>query len=90
MKRLIVVLLACVLLTACAAPPSKVEDKNSSLEAAKQILVETKEKMSETVKPEYFESDEWKAFVDGYWNDYNKGQERMKNPEYKDMTDIRY
>lgn len=86
MKRVIVLLIAMViLLAACVAT-----EKQSSLEAAKQILVETKEKTAETVKPEYFESDEWKTFVDAYWKGYNKGQEQMKNPEYKDMTDIQY
>ena len=88
MKRLGIILLATVLLTACVAPTAT--EKQSSLETAKQILVETKEKTAETVKPEYFESDEWKAFVDAYWDGYNKGQESMKEPEYKDMTDIQY
>lgn len=86
MKRLIVLLIAMViLLTACVAT-----EKQSSLEAAKQILVETKEKTAETVKPEYFESDEWKAFVDAYWDGYNKGQEFMKEPEYMKKEAIEY
>lgn len=88
MKRIIVLLLAVVLLTSCAAPAAS--EKHSSLEAAKQILVETKEKTAETVKPEYFESDEWKAFVDAYWDGYNKGQESMKDPEYMDKEAIEY
>ena len=88
MKRLGLILLAMVLLTACVAPTAT--EKQSSLEAAKQILVETKEKTAETVKPEYFESDEWKAFVDAYWKGYNEGQKQMKNPEYKLETEIKY
>ena len=87
MKKLAVILLVILLvfqLAACTA------EKSSSLEEAEKILQETKERMAEEVKPEYFESEEWKAFVRSYWEGYNKGQEMMKNPEFKDMNDIEY
>lgn len=87
MKRLAVVLLIILLvfqLVACT------NEKSSSLEEAEKILQEIKERMAEEVNPEYFESEEWKAFVKSYWEGYNKGQEMMKNPEFKDMNDIEY
>ena len=46
--------------------------------------------MAKEIKPEYFESEEWKAFVRSYWDGYNKGQEMMKDPEFKDMNAIEY
>lgn len=89
MKKLAVVLLVILLvfpLVACKQDAIE----SSSLEEAEKILQETKERMAEEVKPEYFESEEWKAFVRSYWEGYNKGQEMMKNPEFKDMNDIEY
>ena len=65
-------------------------DKTNGLSSAEKVLENIKAKLAKEVKPEYFESDEWKAFVDAYWESYNKGQEQMKEPEYKDMTDIQY
>lgn len=96
MKRLAVVLLASLLvfqLVACEQKEQGAEkaiesaEKSSSLEEAEKVLQGIKEHMAEEVKPEYFESEEWKAFVRSY---YNKGQEMMKNPEFKDMNDIEY
>lgn len=77
MKRLLIASLILLTLTGCAPPKEP-----SQLDTAKQILSEIKEELAEDVKPEYFESDEWKAFVDGYWDGYNKGQDQMKEPEY--------
>lgn len=95
MKRLAVVLLAILLvfqLVACTYEQKAIEsaEKSSSLEEAEKILQGIKERMAEEVKPEYFESEEWKAFVRSYWEGYNKGQEMMKDPEFKDMNDIEY
>jgi len=98
MKRLAVILLASLLifqLSACTSEQKEqgaIEraEKSSSLEEAEKILQGIKEHMAKEVKPEYFESEEWKAFVRSYWEGYNKGQEMMKNPEFKDMNDIEY
>lgn len=94
MKRLAAILLAGLLifqLTACTSEQKEQSaEKSSSLEEAEKILQGIKERMAEEVKPEYFESEEWKAFVRSYWEGYNKGQEMMKNPEFKDMNDIDY
>lgn len=101
MKRLAVVLLASLLvfqLAACtyeqkeqgAEKAIESAEKSSSLEEAEKILQGIKERMAKEVKPEYFESEEWKAFVKSYWEGYNKGQEMMKDPEFKDMNDIEY
>ena len=98
MKRLAVVLLAGLLvfqLAACtneqgAEKAIESAEKSSRLEDAEKILQGIKERMTEEVKPEYFESEEWKAFVRSYWKGYNKGQEMMKNPEFKDMNNIKY
>ena len=65
-------------------------EKTSRLPGAEKVLADTKTKLAKEVKPEYFESDEWKAFVDAYWEGYNQGQEQMKEPEHKDMTGIQY
>lgn len=80
-----------VSMTACApAQKEKATDKVitqvtnvNSLAAAEKVLVDIKTRLAKDVKPEYFESDEWKAFVDAYWKGYNEGQKQMKNPEYK-------
>ena len=85
MKRRIAML---VLVCLIAAPLAACTP--NQLENAEKVLADTKAKLAKEVKPEYFESDEWKAFVDAYWEGYNKGQEQMKEPEYKDMTDIQY
>ena len=66
------------------------DQKASRLSSAEKVLEDIKAKLAKEVKPEYFESDEWKAFVDAYWESYNQGQEQMEEPEYKDMTDIQY
>ena len=65
-------------------------EKTSKLSSAEKVLADIKAELAKEVKPEYFESDEWKAFVDAYWEGYNQGQEQMKEPEYKDITDIQY
>ena len=88
MKRLAAVLLAGLLVFQLAACESA--QKSSRLEDAEKFLQELKEHVAKEVKPEYFESKEWKAFVKSYWEGYNKGQEMMKNPEFKDMNDIEY
>lgn len=96
MKRHIAMLvLACLIavpFTACTQGDKVIEqaEKTSRLSSAEKLLADIKAKLAKEVKPEYFESDEWKAFVDAYWEGYNKGQEQMKEPEYKDMTDIQY
>ena len=96
MKKLAIVLLASLLVFQLAACEQKEQkaieraEKSSSLEEAKKILQGIKERTAKEVKPEYFESEEWKAFVKSYWEGYNKGQEMMKNPEFKDMNDIKY
>jgi len=95
MKRLVVILLASLLifqLTACTNKQGAIKsaEKNSSLEEAEKILQGIKEHMAKEVKPEYFESEEWETFVKSYWEGYNKGQEMMKNPEFKDINDIEY
>jgi hypothetical protein len=79
--------LACLIAVSFAACTP---EKTSKLSIAEKVLADTKAKLAKEVKPEYFESDEWKAFVDAYWEGYNQGQEQMKEPEYKDMTDIQY
>lgn len=98
MKRLAAVLLVSLLvfqLVACtneqvAEKAIESAEKSSRLEDAERILQGIKEHVAKEVKPEYFESEEWKAFVRSYWEGYNKGQEMMKNPEFKDMNDIEY
>jgi hypothetical protein len=64
--------------------------KAGSLAAAEKVLADTKTRLAKDVKPEYFASAEWKAFVDAYWKGYNQGQEQMKNPEYKLESEIKY
>lgn len=83
-RRIAMLVLACLIAAPLAACTP------DQLENAEKVLVDIKAKLAKEVKPEYFESDEWKAFVDAYWEGYNKGQEQMKEPEYKDMTDIQY
>lgn len=92
MKRCIAMLvLACLIAAPLAACTQGDQvEKTSRLSVAEKVLADTKAKLAKEVKPEYFESDEWKAFVDAYWEGYNQGQEQMKEPEYKDMTDIQY
>lgn len=101
MKRFASALLASLLvfqLTACtyeqqeqrAEKAIESAEKSSRLEDAEKILQGIKEHVAKEVKPEYFDSEEWKAFVRSYWEGYNKGQEWMKNPEFKDMNDIEY
>jgi glycyl-tRNA synthetase beta subunit len=86
--------LACLIaapLVACTPDQLEEQAENTSrLSGAEKVLADIKAKLAKEVKPEYFESDEWKAFVDAYWEGYNQGQEQMKEPEYKDMTDIQY
>ena len=98
MKRCIaMIVLVCLIaapLAACTPGDKVIEqvEKTSrfGLADAEKVLADIKAELAKTVKPEYFESDEWKAFVDAYWEGYNQGQEQMKEPEYKDMTDIQY
>lgn len=96
MKRLIaMVVLVCLIaapLAACTPGDKVMVEKTSrfGLSDAEKVLADIKAELAKTVKPEYFESDEWKAFVDAYWEGYNQGQAQMKEPEYKDMTDIQY
>lgn len=89
MKRLIAMIVLVCLIAAPLAACTQVE-KTSRLSDAEKVLADIKAELAKTVKPEYFESDEWKAFVDAYWEGYNQGQAQMKEPEYKDMTDIQY
>ena len=94
-RRIAMLILACLIaapLAACTQGDKVIEqaEKNSRLASAEKVLADTKAKLAKEVKLEYFESDEWKAFVDAYWEGYNQGQEQMKEPEYKDMTDIQY
>lgn len=100
-RRIAMLVLACLIAAPLAAcTPDQLEEqggkvieqaeKTSRLSSAEKVLADTKAKLAKEVKPEYFESDEWKAFVDAYWEGYNQGQEQMKEPEYKDMTDIQY
>jgi glycyl-tRNA synthetase beta subunit len=100
-RRIAMLVLACLIAASLAActpdQPKEQSDKeieqvkkSSRLSNAERILADTKAKLAKEVKPEYFESDEWKAFVDAYWEGYNQGQKQMKEPEYKDMTDIQY
>lgn len=86
-RRIAMVVLVCLLAAPLAActPGDQVR-----LSDAEKILADIKAQLAKEVKPEYFESDEWKAFVDAYWEGYNQSQEQMKEPEYKDMTDIQY
>lgn len=87
-RRIAMVVLVCLIAAPLAActPGKAIPDQQE----AEKILADIKAQLAKEVKPEYFESDEWKAFVDAYWEGYNKGQEQMKEPEYKDMTDIQY
>lgn len=89
MKRCIALLVLICLIAAPLAACTQVE-KISRLSSAEKILADIKAELAKEVKPEYFESDEWKAFVDAYWKGYNQGQAQMKEPEYKDMADIQY
>ena len=86
-RRIAMLVLACLIAAPFAACTP---EKTSKLSRAEKVLADTKAKLAKEVKPEYFESDEWKAFVDAYWEGYNQGQEQMKEPEYKDMTNIQY
>ncbi len=96
-RRIAMLVLACLIaspLTACTPEQGdkaiEQAEKTSRLSDAEKVLADIKAKLAKEVKPEYFESDEWKAFVDAYWEGYNQSQEQMKEPEYKDMTDIQY
>lgn len=90
MKRRIAMVVLVCLLAAPLAACTPGDEKTIRLSDAERILADIKAQLAKEVKPEYFESDEWKAFVDAYWEGYNQGQEWMKEPEYKDMTDIQY
>lgn len=90
MKRRIAMLILACLIAAPLAACTPDDDKTIRLSDAENILADIKDQLAKEVKPEYFESDEWKAFVDAYWEGYNQSQEWMKEPEYKDMTDIQY
>ena len=89
-----------VSMTACFGTPKQKQKaaekvitqgtKSGSLAAAEKVLADTKTRLAKDVKPEYFESDEWKAFVDAYWKGYNEAQKQMKNPEYKLESEIKY
>ncbi len=63
---------------------------SGSLAKAKETLAEIKQNMSKKVKAEYFESEEWHAFVKAYWNSYNEAQKSMKAPQYMDLSKIVY
>ena len=89
-RRIAMLILACLIAAPLAACTPDQGDKTSRLSSAEKVLADIKAELAKEVKPEYFESDEWKAFVDAYWKGYNQGQEQMKEPEYKDMTDIQY
>ena len=100
-RRIAMVILVCLIAASLAAcTPDQLEEqgdkvieqaeKTSKLSSAEKALANIKTKLAKEVKPEYFESDEWKAFVDAYWEGYNQGQEQMKEPEYKDIADIQY
>jgi len=89
-RRIAMLILACLITAPLAACTPDQGDKTSRLSSAEKVLADIKAELAKEVKPEYFESDEWKAFVDAYWKGYNQGQEQMKEPEYKDMTDIQY
>ena len=90
-RRIAMIVLVCLIAAPLAAcTQGDQAEKTSKLSSAEKLLADTKAKLAEEVKPEYFESDEWKAFVDAYWKGYNQGQEQMKEPKYKDMTDIQY
>lgn len=93
-RRIAMLVLACLIVAPLAAcTPDQLEEQAENinkLSCAEKVLADIKATLAKEVKPEYFESDEWKAFVDAYWESYNKGQEQMKEPEYKDMTDIQY
>lgn len=97
-RRIALLVLACLIaapLAACTPDQpeeqgDKVIEQAGRLASAEKLLADIKAKLAKEVKPEYFESDEWKAFVDAYWKGYNQGQAQMKEPEYKDMSDIQY
>ena len=88
-RRIATLVLACLIAAPLAACTPDQQD-GKAIEQAEELLADIKAQLAKEVKPEYFESDEWKAFVDAYWEGYNQGQEQMKEPEYKDMTDIQY
>ena len=101
MKRIIVtILIATSLLTlaACtedqknkaAVEAIETAEVSSNVAAAQKYLTEVKKRMAEEVKPEYFDSEEWRAFVDAYWQGYNEGQKQMLHPEYITESDITY
>lgn len=99
MKRtILMIILATTLLSGCknevkqntANLAIEHAKESDSKQAAKDVLADIKSRMTKEVKPEYFTSDEWKMFVDAYWNGYNKGQEQMKLPNYMKADKIEY
>lgn len=98
MKQIFAALLVAALLAGCTeeqykqAAPAVLESASSQSVKSDAIeyLADVKERLSKDVKPEYFASEEWKAFVDAFWDGYNKGQESMKEPEFMSVDDITY
>lgn len=98
MKRMLVVMLVVTLFAGCAeeqyrqTAPAVIESAVTQTAKADAVkyLADVKERLAKDVKPEYFASEEWKAFVDAFWDGYNKGQESMKEPEFMSVDDITY
>lgn len=98
MKKFIIAVLLATLfvLPACTEKDvseyaySTVSSQSSTLQDAKDYLASVKEQMAAKVKPDYFESKEWYAFVDAFWDGYNKGQAEMKDPQYMPKEEIVY
>lgn len=101
MKRVIAIALVGLLVVPTAGCDQKQKEsfatayietatKTSQLETAKKYMARVKAEMQKTAKDEYFESEEWIAFVDAFWDGYNQGQEMMKNPQYMEADDIEY
>jgi hypothetical protein len=59
-------------------------------DAAKKYIADVKERLQKTQKPEYFQSAEWKAFVDSFWQGYNKAQQQSKDPQLMSSSEITY
>lgn len=96
MKQVAVVLAILLLCCSCtdtqkssaASSVISVASSTGASAEAKKFLADVKARMAKEVKPEYFKSDEWKAFVDSYWRGYNQGQQQMLHPDY--VTEYTY
>lgn len=91
MKRTLLILVMALMLTGCSTKEVEgMGNQQSSKQSAIEYVEDVKLRLKDQVSEDYFESDEWKAFVDAFWKGYNEGQSKMRKPEYMESKDVVY